>query len=337
MFDEVATDPEAAPGIMAPPPVREEPPQAPDNRVVVLKTVDGRLVQTGVTGPLGHPGEEIKSVRFVGDVGYVVTFRNTDPLIAVDLSDPEAKNLPVLGELEINGFSEYMHPMGDDHLLTIGRNADQWGSDIGLMLQIFDVADPTNPQLVHKHAYWRDGWSEANQQHKAFTYFASRNLLAFPFVSYYSFGSSLEVFHVTAEGGFTELGSIDHTSLLLQDCTMPPDYYDEYYMMYECGRPSPEVRRGVFITGDDDNDGNDTDFVYSISYGGIMVHSLDDLTAPVATVALPMVEDIYYQGEDDVVMVDAEPGVTPGNEPMPGESEPMPVPPPSDPDEPAIR
>ncbi len=272
-----------------------EPDQTPDNRVITLKTEEGELIQSGITRALGKPGEEIKSVRFLGDVGYVVTFRNTDPLIAVDLSDPEAGDLPVLGELEIDGFSEYMHPMDEDHLLTIGRNADPaTGRDIGLMLQIFDISDPTNPTQAHRYPYAQDGWSEANHEHKAFTYYGERQLLAFPYASYsYPFLSTLEVFRVTVQDGFTALGSIDHTALLTADC--PNAMYFDYYT---CGRPEPEVRRGVFITGDDDGDGVESDFVYSISYGGVMVHDLADLSAPLAEVALPAFDmyDYYYGG-----------------------------------------
>jgi hypothetical protein len=284
-----------------------EPDQTPDNRVITLKTDtdEGELVQTGITRALGKRGEEIKSVRFLGDVGYVVTFRNTDPLIAVDLSDPEAGDLPVLGELEIDGFSEYMHPMDEDHLLTIGRNTDTSGRDIGLLLQIFDISDPASPTRAHEHPYWQSGWSEANTNHKAFTYYGDRQLLAFPYASYsYPFLSTLEVFRVTVEAGFTQLGSIDHTSLLTATCPDPM-----YFDYYSCGRPEPEVRRGVFITGDEDNDGTDSDFVYSISYGGVMVHDLDDLTAPVAEVQLPAVNMDYYYGGGVVPMPMEEPGM----------------------------
>ena len=304
-----------------------EPEQTPDNRVITLKTEEEELIQTGITRALGKPGEEIKSVRFLGDVGYVVTFRNTDPLIAVDLSKPEAGDLPVLGELEIDGFSEYMHPMDEDHLLTIGRNADPaTGRDIGLMLQIFDISDPANPTQAHRYPYTQEGWSEANHEHKAFTYYGDRQLLAFPFAThgvwdareafgYYSFLSTLEVFRVTVEGGFAQLGSIDHTALLTADC---PDtmYFDDY----ACGRPEREVRRGVFITGDDDGDGTKSDFVYSISYGGVMVHDLADLSAPVAEVALPAItyEDYKYGGGIVEPMPMTEPGM-----PMPEPDMPM--------------
>ena len=94
------------------------------------------------------PRETIRATRFVGNKGYVVTFEQIDPLFTFDLSDPAA---PLkVGELEIPGFSSYMHPLGDDHLLTIGRNAGDNGVGSGraFQLQIFDVSDLAQPQLV---------------------------------------------------------------------------------------------------------------------------------------------------------------------------------------------
>ncbi len=282
----------------------EEPPQIPDNRVITLAVDKQKLVQIGSTDPLGHDGEDIRSVRFVGDYGYVVTFRQIDPLIIVDLSNPKADPLPVLGELEINGFSEYMHPMGENHLLTIGRNATTTGRDTGLMLRIFDVEDPTSPESVWEYPYLYQGESIAASEHKAFNYYADRDLLAFPFVSYGSnFGSSLEVFRVTIENGFEWLGSIDHTGLVTSSCPTiyAGMYIDSYWIRYECRRPAPEVRRGIFISGE--VDGQQSDFIYSISYGGVLVHNLNDLTAPVAEVLLPEVDPYEYPLYTDGMVV----------------------------------
>jgi hypothetical protein len=259
-----------------------------DNRVIALEIEDGQLVRAGVSEALGEDGETIFSTRFVGDRAYVVTFRQTDPLMVVDTSDPE--KITLLGELHIPGFSDYMHPIDAGHLLTIGRDADESGFQRGLLLQVFDVTDPTDPQLTHRHAYTQDGWSEANANHKAFTFFQPgegspyEGLLAFPFVNYSgSFASTLEVFDVSIERGFNKLGSVEHSALLL-DCyaeqyggELPPGaFYDPSY----CG--APEVRRGMFVTG---NEGDE--YVYSISHGGMLVHQLPELTTPVATVRLP--------------------------------------------------
>ena len=130
-------------------------------------------------------GERIFSVRFEGNVGFVVTFRQIDPLFAFDLSDPVN---PVLkGELKIPGFSTYMHPLQVDEqgtpefLLTIGENADENGVSLGMQLSIFDVRDLSNPIRVEKHVLEGE-WthSEALYNHKAFGYYPEHKLLAIP-------------------------------------------------------------------------------------------------------------------------------------------------------------
>ncbi|MBW1762229.1 MAG: beta-propeller domain-containing protein, partial [Deltaproteobacteria bacterium] len=134
-------------------------PPTTDNLVSTLRLNGNALELAGSTPPLAE-GERIFSARFLGDLGYIVTFRQVDPLFAIDLSDPE--NPKVLGELKIPGFSDYMHPLGDNHLLTIGRDIDEETQrDNGTALQIFDVSDPVNPMLAHK-ALVGEGYSEAN-------------------------------------------------------------------------------------------------------------------------------------------------------------------------------
>lgn len=94
-------------------------------------------------------GEEIKSARFLGDQGYFVTYRNTDPLFSVDLSDPQKPE--ILGELKITGFSEYLHFYGKDRLLGIGWETDpETGEQKGLKCSMFDVSDPKNVREVDR-------------------------------------------------------------------------------------------------------------------------------------------------------------------------------------------
>lgn len=259
-----------------------------DNRVITLQVKDKYLSRVGMSEPLGEDGEQIKSTRFIGDMAYVVTFRQVDPLTAIDLSDPTMPT--VLGELHIPGFSDYMHPLGQGYLLTIGRNTDALGSDVGLLLQIFDVRNPTQPVRAHNFAYGPEGYSEANQNHKAFTFFqpegfaADAGLLAIPYVNYgYPFRSSLEVFQVSANAGFVQLGSIDHTELLTQTCSSGVPGSDVYVqdIYYQC--QNPEVRRGLFIFGDDTT----SDYVYSVSNGGMLVHDMRNQMSLVAEVPLP--------------------------------------------------
>ncbi len=131
-------------------------------------------------------GERIYSVRFMGDMGYIVTFRETDPLFAIDLSDP--KNPQVLGELKIPGFSEYMHPIDDETLIGIGEETmvDVYGNVIGLglKLSLFDVSDPENPTESHKYLFGDNTYSYAMYDHKAFYYNADKGIIAFPFEDY---------------------------------------------------------------------------------------------------------------------------------------------------------
>ena len=79
-----------------------------------------------------------------GDTAYVVTFRQTDPLYTIDLSNPEAPK--VLGELKILGYSAYLHPIDDGLLLGIGQDADEQGRTKGTQVAVFDVSDPANPK-----------------------------------------------------------------------------------------------------------------------------------------------------------------------------------------------
>jgi len=114
-------------------------------RLTVLRPDDGgTLREVGHLDDLGV-GEEVKSVRFLEDRAYVVTFRQTDPLFAIDLADDTAPRL--LGELKMPGFSEYLHPLGDGRLLGIGSDADpQTGRVTGFKASLFDVSDPTAPK-----------------------------------------------------------------------------------------------------------------------------------------------------------------------------------------------
>lgn len=238
------------------------------NRLFVLASHGPWLDVVGDAGDLA-PNEQIYSVRFVGPRGYVTTFRRVDPLFVFDLSQPAHPQK--LAELKIPGFSEYMHPLDDNHLLTIGRDATVTGRAQGLQLRIFDVTNGAKPAIVQEYTYASSvyGSSEAEYDHKAFTYFADKQLLAFPYWAQTSttgsMRSSLEVFKVDASVGFTKVGSIDHSSLVSQN---PNGYY--------CGYYSPQVRRGVFLEN----------WVFSISYGGVIAKDASNMAAAGATLPL---------------------------------------------------
>jgi hypothetical protein len=145
-------------------------------RLTVLDT-DGTLDEIGHLDGMGI-GEQVQSVRFMDDLAYVVTFRQVDPLYALDLSDPRAPRL--LGELKIPGFSEYLHPVGDGLLLGVGREVDpDTGIDEGLKVSLFDVSDPLTmretDQIVLPMAR-----SEVSSDHRAFLWDPSRRQAVVP-------------------------------------------------------------------------------------------------------------------------------------------------------------
>ena len=113
-----------------------------ESQVRVLQRSGSSLEEIGAVGGLGKT-EQIYAVRFIGDLAYVVTFRQMDPLYVVDLTDPTA---PVVrGELKIPGYSAYLHPVGDGRLVGIGQDATDEGTRLGAQASLFDVNDPTNP------------------------------------------------------------------------------------------------------------------------------------------------------------------------------------------------
>ncbi|MBT8215610.1 MAG: benzoate transporter [Acidimicrobiia bacterium] len=144
--------------------------------VHVLAEREGRLDIVGSVGGLGK-GEQIYSVRFMGDMGYVVTFRQTDPLYTIDLSDPA--NPTMVGELKILGYSAYLHPLGDGLLLGVGQDATEEGWTKGTQVSVFDVSDPANPERIHQYTM-TDGYSEAEYDHRAFLYWAPTSTAVIP-------------------------------------------------------------------------------------------------------------------------------------------------------------
>jgi uncharacterized secreted protein with C-terminal beta-propeller domain len=172
--------------------------------VYVLGQRGKALVQNGSVAGLGK-GERIHAVRFVGPVGYVVTFRQTDPLYTVDLRDPAAPK--VTGELKITGYSAYLHPLGDGRLIGIGQEATGQGRVQGTQVSLFNVSDLNRPTRLAQHQV-RYGNSEAEFDPHAFLYWPAEQLLVVPLTVYQpeALGGAL-VLRVS-DSGFTELGTI---------------------------------------------------------------------------------------------------------------------------------
>ncbi len=279
----------------------------PSNHVSVLQNVgDGVLETVGEINDIAC-GERIWSARFVGEIGYLVTFRNIDPLWTIDLSDPT--NPTILGELEVPGVSTYIHPVNEDLLLTIGigpAGEDGFGLDWSqTQISLFDVSDLENPTLADSLALspgylddncdnirscgWSWSWSEATYEHKAFNYWAPEGLLAVPLstnryvydvieengrlYSYYGyeFVSTLKLVDVDTDNkSLTLHGEVDHSNLY-------GDGVQEYWYH------STDIRRSVFMG----------DYIYAISSNGMTVHVTENLSH-VTTVDLPEQPRIVY-------------------------------------------
>jgi hypothetical protein len=238
------------------------------SHLYVLRAVGPVLKTIGDAGVFAQ-NEQVTSARFVGDKGYVVTFRQVDPLFVFDLADPAKPAL--LGELTIPGFSEYMHPLDDGHLLTVGQS----GSG-NVALKLFDVTDPKNPKAMPgAYTFTRFGTTEASVTHKAVTYYADADggLLALPFsgsmytaaTGYGTPVSSLELFRVSLSNGIQSKGGVPGTLLIPVD---DPNVYCDAYLKEEGAR----FQRGQFI---------DT-IVYGVARDGIVA---SDMSKPETVLA----------------------------------------------------
>jgi hypothetical protein len=232
-----------------------------ENHVWVLEDHGSYLDTVGHVGGIAK-GERIMSSRFQGNKGYLVTFRYVDPLFTLDLTD--RRNPRVVGELKVPGFSTYLHPIADGKLLSIGVDGtNRWRTQISL----FDVSDFAHPALdaalpVEAQNSW--GWSEALYDHKAFQYWAPKQLLAIPQSTYayqssggsyyYRYLSQLVLVNVDpASGALSVKGRIDHSP-----------YYDaenNTWWQYI------DIRRSIFMG----------EFVYAISDKAITAHRVTDL------------------------------------------------------------
>ncbi len=149
------------------------------NAVYVL---DNKMKVVGKIKNLA-PGETIYSARFMGDIGYFVTYRNTDPLFSVDFSEPE--NPKIIGELKITGFSEYLHFYGKNKLFGIGRETDpDTGEFLGIKLSMFDIRNPKDVKEEKKLVLKGINDCEALDNYKAILIDDEKNLIGFAVQDY---------------------------------------------------------------------------------------------------------------------------------------------------------
>lgn len=251
--------------IIVPPTPR---PSTSQNNVYVL---DNDLKIVGKVEDLAE-GERIYSVRFLGDKGFLVTFRQIDPLFVIDLKNPN--NPKVLGYLKIPGVSDYLHPYDENNLIGVGRDATEQGRMKGMKLSLFDISDVSNPKEISKYIIGESGTdSEALRDHKAFLFSKSKNLLVIPVrVSEGGKWNSWQgayVFNLDLTNGFVLKGKVTHTSESV--------YKQEFYYDY-----LSEIRRSLYI----DN------VLYTVSGKMVKMNELSNLSE-INKVELPQ-EQVEY-------------------------------------------
>lgn len=231
------------------------------NGVFTLEQLGSRLVVAGALTGIA-PGETIFAARFLDDQGFVVTFEQIDPLFTLDLSDPRAPQ--IVGELEVTGFSNYLHPLPDGRLLAVGEEVSASGTEwLGLQVSLFDTSDFANPALEDRALVAGQGWSEAQYDHHAFNYFAQESALALPVQRWQAeFPQDvLAVFRVDpgADDPLLALGEVDYSGWLQTQL-------DDQDSWAWCA----QARRSVFLD----------DRLLTISPLGVVATALDDLATP---------------------------------------------------------
>lgn len=190
-----------------------------------LYVVDKNLKILGGLSKIA-PNEQVYAARFVGDIGYFVTYRNMDPLFTVDLSNPY--NPKLIGELEIPGFSNYLHPWGDHNLVGIGEERDENSGFIGIKISLYDTTDPTNVVEVDKLVLDAD---EASAQYNYKELLCDYNigLAGFSAVSYN--WSNDDYNWETDEARITQNGYVFKIvdNKIIMDATIPLNEGNEYY------------------------------------------------------------------------------------------------------------
>jgi len=243
--------------------------EKPENNLYVLDVKNMEIIGN-ITGLA--PGEWIYSARFIGNRCYLVTFKKTDPLFVIDVKDPFAPK--VLGWLKIPGFSNYLHPYDETHLIGIGKDtveAEQgdfaWYQ--GVKISLFDVSDPQNPKELAKYIIGdRGSDSPVLHDHKALLFDPSRKILALPVLVAqkdnpnappYEPGKPVwqgaYIFNVSLEKGLILIGKISHLNKTSIGYRF--DYNEDYF-----------IRRIAYIN----------DILYTISNRIVLMNNLTNMS-----------------------------------------------------------
>jgi uncharacterized secreted protein with C-terminal beta-propeller domain len=233
------------------------PQQLSQSYVTVLGTNGAVLQPVGQVSGLGQ-GEQIYSVRFIDDMGYVVTYRQVDPLYTIDLSTPTAPR--VAGQLQdLSGYSAYLHPVGDGLLLGVGSAVDPATNEpTGTQLDLFDVSNAAAPKLVQQLQVGTGSSSTVQYDHHAFLFWPPTSLAVLPVQIYAGTGQTQftgAIGYRVDSSGISEVGRVSHD---------PVD------------GETPAIERSLVIG----------DSLYTISTGGVMASTLASLTRQ-AFVAFP--------------------------------------------------
>ncbi len=269
------------------------------NNVYVLNS---NLKQVGSLEKIA-PDERIYSTRFIGNRLYMVTFKRVDPFFVINLSSDQPK---ILGELKLPGFSDYLHPYDENHIIGIGKETadNEWGgvSTKGIKIALFDVSDVTNPKNQAVYGIGEAGTeSEALHDHKAFLFDKKKNLLVLPIreikgkpkldrkLGYYTQDAwqGAYVLTLTLEDGFSLRGKVTHN-----------EGEEQQWWYYS----APDaVRRALYIG----------DVLYTVSGTTIKANDLKTVK-DIATIDLPYEEpqqDPYPIYKGGVMMGVSEPAV----------------------------
>ena len=232
------------------------------------------------------PGERMHSARFIGNKAYLVTFKKVDPFFTLEISDPyDAK---IIGELKIPGYSDYLHPFDENHIIGIGKDTLEpqeefsWTRDFawyqGLKIALFDVSDFDNPKEISRVIIGDRGTdSPALYDHKSFLFDRERQLLVLP-VSLYEISDydkkqnngytgsiygtfkfqGAFVYKINPVDGFEFIGKITH----INETENPNNYYWRWHSY------SSHITRTLFID----------DILYTISNDLVKMNNLNDLS-----------------------------------------------------------
>lgn len=258
-----------------------------------LYVLDSNMNVTGKIEDIA-PGETIYSVRFMGDRAYMVTFRTVDPLFVIDLKEP--KNPKILGKLKIPGYSNYLHPYDENHIIGFGKeavevaNKDLSGKVIstnayylGMKIAIFDVSDVNNPKEEFKTTIGGRGTdSELLHNHRALLFSKEKNLLAFP-VTVMETSNNSNISSIPEYGKFTFQGAYVYNIDLQKGMTLKgkishindEDYLksgDNWY-----GESNKNVQRVLYIG----------DVLYTISNNKLMAHDIRTISK-LSEIQIPM-------------------------------------------------